>query len=69
MDIKTVREAAGMTREKLADRLGTTVETLRAWEQCLPRPLRPTMRRIERVIGGTNDRTLDHNVDRCVGQK
>lgn len=67
MDIRTAREAAGLTREELADRLGTTEDTLRAWEHGLPRPLRPTMRRIERAIGGTHDRTLDRNVDRCAG--
>lgn len=61
MNIKTAREAAGLTREELAYRLGTTDETLQAWESGYPFPLRRTLMRIELILqkaGQTNERVL-----------
>lgn len=49
MTIQSLRDAAGMTRSELADRLGTTEDTVRCWEHDLPRPLKRTRDRIECV--------------------
>lgn len=50
MDIKTAREASGITRKELAEKLGTTEETLQAWESGYPFPLRKTLMRIELIL-------------------
>ena len=50
MDIKAIREKYGYTQEKLADLLGVSIGTVRAWEQKISNPGKRSKKDIREIF-------------------
>ena len=65
MRIKELREAMGLTRVQLADRLGVTVVAVRKWEVGLAMPSADKLPALADLLGCSIDALYDREISEC----
>ena len=68
-NLKSAREAAGISQEQLARKIDVVVYTVSKWERCEHEPPLTMIRRVAEALGTTAARLVEETVAPATGER